>query len=132
VRLTLLIALFAYVINLAWEYLHFPLYVHAMPHIYCAGIDALLVLALWSAGIALFGWGWERRMCSHEMGVIASLGILLAWAIELRALYLGTWSYAPAMPVLPLLHVGMSPILQLAIVPIVCIWLSVRIAAARA
>jgi hypothetical protein len=38
---------------------------------------------------------------------------IFAVVVEIQALATGRWAYAPAMPVLPILGVGVSPLLQL-------------------
>jgi hypothetical protein len=55
--------------------------------------------------------------------LIGSAGAVLA---EIRHLSIGTWSYADAMPLIPVVHVGLSPVLQFTILPILIYSLSFK------
>lgn len=46
---------------------------------------------------------------------LAIIGFVIAVAIEQNALLIGKWNYAPAMPIIPTLNVGLAPILQMTI-----------------
>lgn len=58
------------------------------------------------------------------------IGALFAIIIELRALLEHRWSYTDAMPILPFFPVGIVPVLQMIVVPLVtlllCRWLLKR------
>jgi hypothetical protein len=56
-------------------------------------------------------------------------GTTIAAAIEYRALYVGKWSYAESMPVIPGLALGVSLIAQMVIGPIALAYVSRRRAA---
>ncbi|WP_163271133.1 hypothetical protein [Chelativorans alearense] len=54
-------------------------------------------------------------------------GFLLTVVIEWVSIHvLARWSYDARMPVLPYVNVGISPLLQWLIVPIVSLWLAFR------
>lgn len=53
------------------------------------------------------------------MIIIVALGFFTAGYIELRALAEGRWAYTAAMPLVPIIHVGLTPFLQLAILSLV-------------
>jgi hypothetical protein len=48
----------------------------------------------------------------------------------LNGVLLGTWTYAPAMPLLPLVEIGLSPLLQWVLVPVTALTLARRLARA--
>lgn len=50
-----------------------------------------------------------------DFWALAIIGFVIAVAIEQNALLLGKWSYAPAMPLIPYLQVGLVPIIQMTI-----------------
>ena len=54
---------------------------------------------------------------------IAITGFILAVIIEKYALAIGRWSYNPLMPIIPILNVGLIPILQMIILPIAIFYL---------
>ncbi len=50
---------------------------------------------------------------------VIALGLMTAGYIELRALAQDHWAYSAAMPLVPVIHVGLTPFLQLAILSLV-------------
>ncbi len=58
---------------------------------------------------------WFRDANRYDLFAAALLGFVLALMVEYKGLYLGRWSYLPAMPIVPLLNVGLSPLLQMTI-----------------
>jgi hypothetical protein len=120
-------------INYLWEMAQMPLY-RAMPFgeltswLLCfrASLgDGLIVLLIWGGGVLLFRSPlWFRRVRALPLLYLLAAGALIAVGIELHALAYGRWSYSPLMPLLPLLGVGLSPFLQLLILP----WVSMRLA----
>lgn len=46
---------------------------------------------------------------------LAIIGFIVAVAIEQHALLVGKWDYASAMPVIPWIKVGLTPIMQMTI-----------------
>ena len=69
-------------------------------------------------------WYWLKNMEARVAMLIVILGILIAIIIEQRALQYGSWAYANQMPILPFFGVGLSPILQMMILPIITYWIS--------
>ncbi len=53
--------------------------------------------------------------------VIMLIGFVLATLVEKYALATGRWSYASLMPIIPFLNVGLTPILQMIVIPSVII-----------
>ena len=74
-----------------------------------------MTLAAAAALARLFCWrpfGWRIIFTAIVLGVAYS--IFSEWLnVEIRR----TWSYTPAMPVLPFLGTGLTPLLQWLIVP---------------
>lgn len=116
----------AFLSNLLWENLQAPLffgYVDFARHfpvctLASAGDAALtavfyLLIALKRRNPA---WLWKKFRVS-ELTLAAASGVLAAILVEKLALAYGWWAYSPAMPLLPLLSVGLLPVLQLAVLP---------------
>ena len=113
--------------HLAWEVAQSPLYTIwwtgtkreiAFALIHCTGGDipiTTVTLAAAAALARLFCWrpfGWRIIFTAIVLGVAYS--IFSEWLnVEIRR----TWSYTPAMPVLPFLGTGLTPLLQWLIVP---------------
>ena len=127
--------------NLAWEGAHVRLYTlwnEASPGevaravLHCTAGDGVLgAAALWAA-LALTGaraWPDERfglvALVTTLLGVAAT--VIIEWlAVEV----LGRWAYTPAMPRLPPLGTGLTPVLQWVLLPTPCLWAARRLVSA--
>ncbi len=76
--------------------------------------------------VLLFGIGWlasgRRHWFVHPglkgYAILAAAGVSMAIAVEWVAVHmLDGWSYAPAMPRLPGIEVGLVPVLQMVLLP---------------
>ena len=110
-----------------WEAMQLPLYTLwrtgtpreiAFALFHCTGGDILITTATFAIATALarqlcwppFGW----RMVFTAIILGAAYTIFSEW---LNVAIRGTWSYTAAMPVLPWLGTGLTPLLQWLIVP---------------
>lgn len=83
-----------------------------------AGDVALTWLICATAGLLLRRAVSERPAAPLlELAVVATIGGILATGIELHALSSGRWRYSALMPVVPVLGVGLLPLLQLMLLP---------------
>jgi len=57
---------------------------------------------------------------------LAAAGAVSATFVEWRALSTGRWTYTSLMPRLPVVLVGLWPVLQMTIIPACVLWLIVR------
>jgi hypothetical protein len=127
--------------NLIWEFAHMPLYtiwesgtageiVFAALH--CTGGDVLIALASVMLALILFGsngWPADRYYRVAVTAVIIGLAYTLfsEWLnVEIRQ----SWAYRDIMPTLPVLQIGLSPILQWILIPLAAfLWAGRRTAA---
>ena len=66
---------------------------------------------------------WMRRAHRTE-AVIVVLGVLTTVAIEwISTRWLGRWAYRESMPVDPILGIGLSPLAQWIVVPLLAFWI---------
>ena len=103
----------AFVLNAVWENLHSLLYANYMRGqiteyilLRAALADAVMILILAAPFIiipAIKKWSW----------MIIPFGMILAVLIELWAMQTGRWSYNEYMPIVPILSVGLTPLIQL-------------------
>ena len=63
---------------------------------------------------------------SQKSSPVALLAVANTLASERLNLYLASWAYSPAMPVLPRVRVGLAPLLQRVLVPPVAVWWATR------
>lgn len=64
-----------------------------------------------------------RSMWARLLLAVCS-GVAIATAVELHALATDRWGYSEAMPIVPLLRVGLVPLLQMALLPALSIWVT--------
>lgn len=129
------VALFAFLLNFVWEMLQIRFF-HGMAEAF--HWDAVLICTqatIGDVGIALAafwvvawlggcGRSWPLRPTAPQVVAFTGFGILVTIAFELLATHVwDRWSYSAAMPVIPLLEVGLLPLLQWTVLPPLVIWL---------
>lgn len=114
-RRLIVIFLGALVLNLIWEHFHSALYVSykggAVTNVilFRASLFDAAVITLFSFPFLQFEWLKQRHLLLYVALVV------FAVALEKWALATGRWVYADTMPLIPLLHVGLTPMIQLGI-----------------
>lgn len=110
----------AFVLNWLWEIVQMPAYEPparasastALAHVVPSLGDVALTFAVYGV-CALAAGRWRLAGAWNEYAAAALLGGACAVAYEWKALASGWWSYNNRMPVVPLLGVGLWPLLQL-------------------
>ena len=118
-----------FVANYVWEMLHMPLYAGMsngwVRCAHAAASDVAILVFLYAVvAAAAARWLWCRDAIVPRGVALATIGALTAVLIELRALAAGEWTYTEAMPLVPALGVGLSPVLQMVVIPLALAWLS--------
>jgi len=119
--------------NLVWEFAHLPLYtiwesapvsdiVFAAVH--CTGGDILIALSsvmlvLLLAGNAAWPVTAYRRVAVLTVIVGLAYTLFSEW---LNVKLLGAWAYRDAMPLIPAVGIGASPVIQWLIIPSIAFW----------
>lgn len=125
----------AFVLNLIWENGHAPFYAgynsfrQFLPLVSIASVwDAIITLGIY-AGVSAVKRDmlWIRKMDLSGVLLAIILGLAVAVYIELRALGEGRWGYGSLMPIVPILGVGLLPLLQMMILPLVTFRIVIRI-----
>lgn len=97
--------------------------------VFAAVCDAAYVLALyWIIAKATHDRAWIYRLTGPRVVAVLAAGFVCAAFVEWFALSTGMWSYNQRMPVLPVLGVGISPLIQLMFLTLATYWLSARLA----
>lgn len=123
------ILVIAFGLNWAWEATHAAAYVestgpfffrvrHCLP---MAVTDALWTLALWGIVTGLL-WRTDRQ--PRRLVALAALGAVTAILVERMALADGRWTYNSLMPVIPIVNVGLWPVAQMTVLPVIAVWLA--------
>ena len=133
-RFVITTILFAFFFNVTWEILQIPLFkggVYGWQHImFCvlASVADVIVVLLIYFGFALIYKNtlWVKKLNPNRIIVLILTGGVGAVLAEVWQLSIGTWSYASAMPLIPVVNVGLSPVLQFMILPILIYRLSFK------
>ena len=128
-KTTLFVFIIALALNLIWEHFHFKLYdcsIGCTVNTFSFLPLPLLVRAsffdaFFITGIYLFiaaihrSLAWISSWQTLDTMLITGIAMTVASVIERNAITTHKWAYAPAMPIVPFLEVGLSPFLQLAL-----------------
>jgi hypothetical protein len=89
--------------------------------------DVIMVLIIYF-GFALIYKNafWVKNLKTNRIILLLLTGGAGAVFAEVWQLSIGTWSYASAMPLIPVVNVGLSPVLQFMILPILIYSLSFK------
>jgi len=111
----------SFVFNLIWENLQMPLYAGYIETSFF-GIKCLLasmgdVIIFLSIYILIAmknrKFLWFLNYSKMNYIILFVLGILVAVIVEKFALASGRWEYAYNMPIIPIVNVGLTPVLQM-------------------
>jgi len=119
--------------NLIWEFAHMPLYTLwetdspgeiAFAALHCTGGDILIATSALLAALFLFGSSqWPET--GYRRAGLATILIGLGYTVFSEWLNIQVreaWAYRDLMPVLPVIGVGLSPIAQWIVLPIIAFW----------
>ena len=133
-RLILSIFGIGFLLNLIWENVQAPLYEgytnfwdHFMMCFWASIVDAaviLLLYGLFSIWYKDFFWikylNWKNGLMLMLAGAAIALGFEY-WAFENEV-----WAYTERMPVVAVLEIGLSPLLQMMLLPLLTLILSYK------
>lgn len=128
--------------HLIWEFAHMPLYTLwdtgtpgeiMFAAVHCTGGDVLIASTTLLASLLLFGNShWPRQAFTAVTISMIIFGIAYTVFSEwLNIVIRKSWAYNEAMPVVPVLEIGLSPLLQWIVIPTVAIWWARRSATAQ-
>ncbi len=91
------------------------------------GDVAMILLALWLVGVATDDKLWIDHDARAPVAAFMALSVLQALALEWYSVRSGRWSYGPDMPIDPILHLGLAPVLQWFVIPAASAWITKRL-----
>ncbi len=126
---------FAFVLNLVWELAHLPLYqnnVYDALHLALCALasiaDAIMVLLIYfSLALIYKNAFWIKDINIQRSLILIVIGGAGAVLAEIRHVSQGDWTYDSSMPIIPIVNVGLSPILQLMLLPLIIYCISLFI-----
>ncbi|HVW66645.1 MAG TPA: hypothetical protein VHA78_02845 [Candidatus Peribacteraceae bacterium] len=130
----------SFILNFTWENAQSTLYVWHIAGWHkelrlieaTATGDMLFMIIIYLALACVHrDWGWVNRREAYQHPatwiIAVMLGALIAISFELWAVYVNhRWLYSDAMPIIPIVNVGLSPVAQMITIPplvIGCLWL---------
>jgi hypothetical protein len=134
-RFFLTMTVISFILNEAWELLQMPLYeqpIYKIGHIaFCtlgALADTIMVLLLY----ILFAFIHKNAFWIEQKNWVKIFIVMLTGAVgavfsEMGHLLIGSWSYDQSMLIIPFVNVGLSPVLQFLLLPVIIYFLSLYI-----
>ena len=127
------ISIFAFLLNFVWELLQMPLftgfadfqYYQVILHCIKATFGDVVISLVAFAGACLIARSRMWIILTKNSGVVAFLAIGLVITIVFELLATGPlnrWEYGELMPMVPVIGVGVSPVAQWIIVPLLQLW----------
>lgn len=126
------ILFFAYLLNLFWEVAHAPLFewsitipLYVLDVLLTALGDAIVILIMYWIMVGINrNLRWIFDPSKRDYIVILGLGLIFGVLNEIISVhYLEKWEYNSLMPMIPLLDVGLSPVVQMLVLPLLTLWL---------
>ena len=129
------LAVFALLLNFAWEVLQAPLFVGVADTRFVdvikgcaqATVGDMVIMLIAHAGISLVARSrhWVLTPSRRQLAGFSAIGVSITVVIEWLATHgrwVSSWNYAPSMPVVPGLGIGLAPLLQWVILPLLVVW----------
>lgn len=129
------VAAFASLLNFAWEILQAPLYAGMadMPHAQvtraCAqatvGDAVIMLLAYGVVAVAARSRRWITAAKGRQLALFIAIGVSITAVVEWLATHgywIQSWTYLPTMPLVPGAGIGMVPLLQWVVLPLLTVW----------
>ena len=126
VRYALVLFVVAVLLNYPWEISQAVLYVGMVSietitwHCFVAALgDGIILLIIHGVGWLMFGKpGWFVHPRAAQIVFLLGFGLAVALAVEWAAVYwLHRWAYTSQMPLIPGLGIGVTPVLQMLVLP---------------
>lgn len=130
--LMLVLASIGFLLNLIWELAQMSLYTHApsfwshVPMCIVAAVgDAVILFLLYAVIVAIHQHRkWVESLSVFDTIFLIIVGGMCAIGIEFLALRAGLWGYNGSMPLIPFFVVGLSPVLQMVVLPMATLCLT--------
>ena len=127
------IAIIAFLLNFVWELLQMPLfagfvdfqYYQVILHCTKATFGDVVISLVAFAGACLITRSRMWIISMNKSGVVSFLAIGLVITIVFELLATGPlnrWEYGELMPMVPIIGVGVSPVAQWVILPLLVLW----------
>ena len=123
-----------FILSFIFEYLHIPLYrlPTRLPHLVISLLstilDLMFILFIYFCMTKVYKDNtWAMNWSTQKTLIIVISALIWTAVGEKIAISLGLWSYSSAMPIVPILGVGFTPLLIMGIVPLATLYISSKI-----
>lgn len=129
------VAAFALLLNFAWEILQAPLFVGMaeMPHAQVTkaclqatvGDAVIMLLAYGVVAVVVRSRSWILASKGWQLSLFVAIGVSITAGIEwlaTRGHWMASWNYLPTMPLVPGTDIGLVPLLQWIVLPLLTVW----------
>jgi hypothetical protein len=129
------VAIFALLLSLPWEFGQMWLYAGASEMSHLRGIQICMAATLGDAVVMLIAFGvvaavarskdWVLAKKTSQVAGFVLIGLAITIGVEIVATRSDgafSWRYSPAMPITPLLGIGLAPLLMWLVVPLLVLW----------
>lgn len=131
------VAFLSFFLHFVWEFLQVPFFAGLPTSEHWPAIKVCTRATIGDVGFALIAFWttaafsrsrrWITMSSGRELAVFLTVGLVLTVVAEFHATEVaGRWSYADAMPTLPVLGTGLTPLLQWIVVPLLVVSLGRR------
>ena len=122
-RTLALLSIISFALHFVWEFSHAGLYAGYgswsgdIPIYWLATLgDVLYTLGAFALMSAIKQtYDWMHSTAASDYLTLVALGFLIALFVEYKSIVLERWHYLPDMPIIPILNVGLSPVLEMSI-----------------
>ena len=121
------IAIFGFLFNFVWEVWQAPLFenmanmtaTEATSHCTLAALGDVVILlgSFWVIALTARSRNWIFHPKALNVAGFISIGVVITVVLEAAAIHFHRWQYADAMPTLPILGTGITPVLQWLTIP---------------
>ena len=133
----LVFALLTFVFHFSWEILQAPLFARIPTMSHWQATLVCLKAAIGDVGIALAGFAtaalgdrdgrWFIAPSAGALTAYIGTGMLITIAFEWHAVHWANrWAYSELMPIIPVVRVGLAPVMQWIVLPVVVLFLTQR------
>jgi hypothetical protein len=127
------VAVFAFLLNFPWEFWQLPFFASPSPRLRSEEIGLCTLATLGDGVIAVVGFwlvaawtgsrAWVLRPTPAQLAAFLAVGVAITIVLERLATgVFERWAYSDSMPVVPVLRVGLLPLLQWLIIPPAVVW----------
>lgn len=89
------------------------------------GDIVIMLIAYWFVAVIARSRRWITAPTAAYLTIFGAVGVAITALIEwlaLRGLWLGGWEYSRLMPIIPGLGLGLSPLAQWIVLPLMAVW----------